>query len=87
EVQFDEIPFEFTVHIARGDCHLPWVRWNPEYLVKPTPGPKWFQHMDANGDGDVNQREFLGTIEQFECLDVDRDGFIDPREAEAAKGG
>ncbi len=33
-----------------------------EQLVK---GPKWFQAMDKNGDGDVSAREFLGKPELF----------------------
>lgn len=46
-------------------------------------GPDWFIRMDRNGDGDVSRREFFGTREQFERLDADRDGFIDPGEAAA----
>lgn len=53
--------------------------------AKPRPvGPIWFQRWDRNNDGDVTWREFLGPRDVFEQLDVDRDGLIDPREAEAA---
>jgi Ca2+-binding EF-hand superfamily protein len=37
--------------------------------------------MDRNGDGYVSRREFTGTVEQFDKLDVDRDGFISSEEA------
>lgn len=47
-------------------------------------GPRWFQRMDRNRDGDVSRREFLGTDEEFRRLDLDGDGLIDAREAEAA---
>jgi hypothetical protein len=40
--------------------------------------------MDANGDGYVSPREFLGTPEQFRKLDRDGDGLISPEEAAAA---
>ena len=48
-------------------------------------GPKWFQKMDRNGDGDVSRREFLGTDEDFRKIDTDGDGLIDAKEAEAAE--
>ena len=47
------------------------------------PGPPWFVRMDANGDGDICSREFLGTIAQFQQLDTNGDGLIDLAEAEA----
>jgi len=37
--------------------------------------------MDRNRDGDVSHREFLGPRTQFDRLDRDRDGLIDPEEA------
>jgi hypothetical protein len=39
--------------------------------------------MDRNGDGDVSLREWLGTREQFDAIDTDRDGLISVEEAEA----
>lgn len=46
-------------------------------------GPGWFAHMDTNRDGDVSQREFLGTPEQFSKLDANGDAFIDRLEAQS----
>src|SRR6185437_7063535 len=36
-------------------------------------GPRWFQRMDRNGDGDVSPREFLLAAERFRELDADGD--------------
>jgi Ca2+-binding EF-hand superfamily protein len=49
----------------------------------PARGPSWFGAMDRNGDGDVSRREFLGTPEDFDRIDTNRDGVISLDEAEA----
>lgn len=51
----------------------------------PQMGPRWFQKMDRNRDGDVSRREFLGNEEDFRKLDLDGDGLISAQEAEAAE--
>jgi Ca2+-binding EF-hand superfamily protein len=89
----DEIPYHFQVTIARSG--LPGL--TGEGLATPAPrsrvatrpdgaavGPEWFQKMDRNHDGDVSRREFLGPRDQFNRLDRDKDGLIDPDEARAA---
>lgn len=43
--------------------------------------PKWFRHMDANGDQEVSRDEFPGSSAKFRSLDRDADGFITPSEA------
>jgi Ca2+-binding EF-hand superfamily protein len=50
----------------------------------PTAGPLWFRKMDRNHDGDVSRKEFLGTDEEFNRLDLDGDGLISVDEAEKA---
>lgn len=45
-------------------------------------GPRWFQNMDRNGDGDVTEREFLGTAEMFRQIDRDHDRLISADEAD-----
>jgi hypothetical protein len=39
--------------------------------------------MDRNGDGFVSRREFLGSREEFDQIDANKDGLISPEEAEA----
>jgi Ca2+-binding EF-hand superfamily protein len=51
---------------------------------RPQSGPRWFQKMDRNSDGDVSRREFLGTKDQFQQIDTDGDGILSPEEAERA---
>ena len=92
-VSADEIPYHFQVTIARGG--LPGLTGNVAaapvartMAANPAAGsdagPEWFQKMDRNHDGDVSRREFLGPRDQFDRLDRDNDGLIDPDEAKAA---
>ena len=37
--------------------------------------------MDANDDGEISPREFLGKRTQFQQLDQDNDGFVEVGEA------
>jgi Ca2+-binding EF-hand superfamily protein len=46
-------------------------------------GPMWFRKMDANRDGDLSRREFLGNDDDFKRIDADRDGLISAQEAAA----
>ena len=48
-------------------------------------GPRWFQKMDHNGDGDVSRMEFLGSLDVFTRIDTDGDGLISAAEAEKFK--
>ncbi len=47
----------------------------------PKIGPRWFQKMDRNGDGDVSRREFLFDAALFAKLDTNEDKRIDAKEA------
>lgn len=49
------------------------------------PGPEWFVRMDRNADEDLSRREFPGTDEQFQSLDLDRDNLVSAAEANAAE--
>lgn len=48
-------------------------------------GPRWFQRMDRNRDGDISPREFLFAPSLFIKLDLDHDQLISPAEAESAE--
>ena len=93
-VTFEEIPTTIRVALARGSYAaqaLNNVRRSSmgENSVRPSSqnlpdnAPRWFFRMDRNGDGDVSRREFLGKRKQFDKLDLNDDGFIEPKEAEA----
>ena len=90
----DEIPYHFQVTIGRDEL----AGLTGQAAAAPAPrsrvatqpagraaGPDWFHKMDRNHDGDVSRREFLGPRDQFDRLDRDNDGLIDPDEARAAK--
>jgi Ca2+-binding EF-hand superfamily protein len=80
----DEIPDRMMIEVSRGapisDMMAEAQRTAPATTLRRQ-GPTWFQRMDANGDGDVSRREFLGSDERFVELDNDHDGFIDAHEA------
>ena len=89
----DEIPYHFQVSIDRsglsgltGPVGITAVPRSMSGMptAGPAAGPDWFPKMDRNHDGDVSRREFLGPRDQFDRLDRDQDGLIDPDEARAA---
>jgi Ca2+-binding EF-hand superfamily protein len=78
-----DIPRRVQVTLGLGRQAVP---------ARPTAGeppstPLWFRKMDRNNDGDVSRREFLGTEEDFNRLDLDRDGLISAEEARRAEDG
>lgn len=82
-----EVPHVYRVSFGPGLPDLPGLV-TPSNNNQQTPmvqqvfrGPKWFQAMDKNGDGDVSEREFLGPPNVFGKIDLDEDKLIDPREA------
>ena len=42
--------------------------------------PPWAVSMDANRDGEISRIEFPGTVQQFQSLDGNDDGFVDTAE-------
>ena len=85
-IESSEIPFQYQILVGAGTMNpgmgqQPSNPYAPRPVVAPTAGPMWFRKMDRNGDGDVSQREFLGSPEEFKKLDEDGDGFISLEEA------
>ena len=84
-----QMPRYFKIEMQRGGPTLfgPGNRPRaelPQPVMKSNNGPIWFQRMDRNGDSDLVWDEFLGPRDVFDRLDRDKDGLIDPSEANAA---
>ena len=83
-VSSEEIPTRIRLGVALG----PHVHTLLARLTEPIPRPEgsaeapdWFASMDANGDGDLSVREFVGTRDQFVALDKNGDGLLSVKEA------
>jgi Ca2+-binding EF-hand superfamily protein len=89
-VTIEQIPRHFQIIVSRGSSQdlfnlgaaggqgmaPPAAR-----ALLPSNVPEWFRKMDANGDGFISRREFLGSRADFNRIDSDGDGLIDPQEA------
>lgn len=84
QLEVGELPYSLTVAFIRGEAQGERSFYVPSIEPK-APGepdsPTWFTHADLNGDGDISHTEFLGSPEQFQRLDKDRDEFISRLEA------
>ena len=84
-----EIPRRWTLELARANNVSELIAARPPRRVDiasatdERAGPNWFQRMDRNGDGDVDEGEFLGTAGQFRGFDTDEDQLISGVEASA----
>jgi Ca2+-binding EF-hand superfamily protein len=81
----DKLPRHFRLTLGHGPDPDATNRemFGRQARPRPTRGPLWFRKMDRNGDGDVSRTEWLGTQQQFDEIDTDRDGLISLEEAEA----
>jgi hypothetical protein len=85
-----EAPYQMTVAFLRNELpNAPPFSATPPAAAASESGaavapPSWFAAADLNGDGDVSRREFLGTVEQFNRLDANGDGFVADLEAAPA---
>jgi Ca2+-binding EF-hand superfamily protein len=90
-----ELPFPFTLTIGTGRV----VQSGPteraqmrstasgprRSLIGTVGGPKWFEKMDRNEDGELSRREFLGSDADFVRYDQNSDGVVSASEAAAIK--
>lgn len=83
----DELPIQYQVVFNPGAPNYQAGQFS-DFPIPPDTksatrrrGPLWFRKMDRNGDGDVSQREFLGSRDEFRRLDTDGDGLISEDEA------
>lgn len=83
EISPAELPDSLSIVLARGSIE------NADALFTPPPTslgrpdqktPRWFTAMDANQDGVISRREFLGTDQQFTEIDQDKNDIIEPAE-------
>ncbi len=88
----DEIPLQYRMIAAQGSLpNLGVLRSDPAAMNQRgrpdgrSAGPVWFRKMDRNSDGEISRREFLGELELFEKLDLNKDGAIELSEAVQAK--
>ena len=86
-VSADDIPYHFQFNLSRAGlpgltgANMANANINAQTAAGPSAAPVWFQRMDRNHDGDISRREFLGSRDQFDRLDRDKDGLIDSNEA------
>jgi Ca2+-binding EF-hand superfamily protein len=89
----NEIPHQFRVRLSQGPANdslqlaegvmIPMAAAERK-VVERSKGPLWFQRMDRNGDGEVTLREWLGSKEDFQRIDTNKDSIISIEEAEQA---
>jgi Ca2+-binding EF-hand superfamily protein len=76
----DELPEVLMVGLARGSLENADATFAPPPVIVRVPdgkAPRWFMSMDANQDGVISRREFLGTPEKFGELDADGNGLLE----------
>lgn len=80
----DELPELMVIGLARGSLENADATFAPPPVIARGPlgdAPRWFTAMDANSDGAISKREFLGPAEKFAELDKDGNGLLELGEA------
>jgi Ca2+-binding EF-hand superfamily protein len=76
----DELPEVLLIGLARGSLENADATFAPPPVIVRGPdgtAPRWFKAMDANQDGAISRREFLGSAEKFAELDKDGNGLLE----------
>jgi Ca2+-binding EF-hand superfamily protein len=86
QVTPDELPEVLLLGLARGSIENLDATFRPPPVIARGPddkAPRWFTAMDANRDGAISRREFLGASEKFAELDADKNGLLELTETAA----
>jgi Ca2+-binding EF-hand superfamily protein len=90
QITAGDLPEVLMLGLARGNAQ------NLDALFTPPPArvqtvaadlPRWFRSMDANADGAISRREFIGPLTKFDELDANGDGLLEAAEAVGSKRG
>jgi Ca2+-binding EF-hand superfamily protein len=84
QITSDELPEVLLIGLARGSLEQADVTFAPPPVIARGPSnkaPRWFTAMDANQDGVISRREFLGSAEKFAELDRNGNGLLEVDEA------
>ena len=79
----DELPEPITIGLARGNLENMDALFTPPPIIASGPSdnaPRWFTAMDANADGAISRREFVGDDDQFAELDTNANGLLESTE-------
>jgi Ca2+-binding EF-hand superfamily protein len=80
-----ELRYSMIVALLRGEMGQEQSFYVPTNATSANQAnaPAWFAKADFNSDGDISRREFLGSFERFDAVDLDDDGYISREEAAA----
>jgi Ca2+-binding EF-hand superfamily protein len=90
QITAGDLPEVLMLGLARGNAQ------NLDALFTPPPArvqtvaadlPRWFRSMDANADGAISRREFIGPLAKFDELDANGDGLLEAAEATGNAAG
>jgi len=80
QITADELPELLLVGLARGSLENADATFAvPPAIVRSADdkATRWFTAMDANQDGAISRREFIGSVEKFRELDRDANGLLE----------